>query len=81
MSKKQCPEFPFFGADYPDARCVDGVLYDLDNCDGEGNLYRPTEEIPCPFCRPNDFKDHFGMSVNEVQMYIQLLNDKGYNAG
>lgn len=30
---KQCPEFPYFGAIYPDARCIGGYLYDLDDCD------------------------------------------------
>lgn len=30
---KQCPEFPFFGASYPDARCINGYLWDLDKCD------------------------------------------------
>lgn len=29
---KQCPEFPFFGASYPDARCINGYLWDLDDC-------------------------------------------------
>ena len=29
---KQCPEFPFFGASYPDARCINGYLWDLDKC-------------------------------------------------
>ena len=32
---KQCPEFPFFGALYPDARCCDGYLWDLDSYDSE----------------------------------------------
>ena len=40
MSKqnKQCPEFPFFGASYPDARCIDGYLFDLDKCDENGKI-------------------------------------------
>lgn len=35
MSKNEevCPEFPFWGASYPDACCVNGVLQDLDYCD------------------------------------------------
>lgn len=28
-----------FGASYPDSKCFGGRLYDLDNCDDEGNLY------------------------------------------
>lgn len=41
MSKNEevCPEFPFWGASYPDACCVNGVLQDLDYCDENGNLY------------------------------------------
>lgn len=35
---KQCPEFPYFGATYPDARCIGGCLYDLDDCNENGNL-------------------------------------------
>lgn len=54
-NKEICPEFPFFGANYPDACCINGVLYDLDKCDNNGNLYIPTEEIPCPFCKTEEF--------------------------
>lgn len=44
-----------FGAGrYPDSLCIDGLLYDADSCDGDGNLYEPMEEIPCPICRPSD---------------------------
>lgn len=25
---------------------------DADNCDNDGNLYDPGEEIPCPMCHP-----------------------------
>lgn len=56
-NNKPCPEFPYWGAFYPDARCVDGILYDLDRCDSEGNLYHPIEDIPCPFCRTEEFID------------------------
>ncbi len=40
-----------FGASYPDSVCIDGRLFDADNCDGKGNFYEPTEEIPCPICK------------------------------
>jgi hypothetical protein len=40
-----------FGAGrYPDSVCMDGRLFDADNCDDKGNLYEPMEEIPCPMC-------------------------------
>lgn len=41
-----------FGAPYPDSMCCGGKLYDCDACDSDGNLYEPTEEIPCPVCHP-----------------------------
>jgi len=43
-----------FGASYPDSVCIDGKLYDADNCDDKGNLYEPDEDVPCPMCRPAD---------------------------
>jgi hypothetical protein len=66
MSKeiKDCPEFPFFGARYPDARCVDGKLYDLDKCDGNGNLYEPGDDWPCPFCQTEAFIKQFAEANN-----------------
>lgn len=54
---KQCPEFPFFGASYPDARCIDGYLFDLDKCDENGNLYGDGD-IPCPFCNTEEFIEY-----------------------
>ncbi|MGL4265166.1 MAG: hypothetical protein ACRCTX_26380 [Afipia sp.] len=44
-----------FGAgSYPDSVCIDGRLFDADNCDGDGNLYENEEDIPCPICRPTE---------------------------
>lgn len=50
MEKKtnQCPEIPFFGARYPDGRCIDGFMWDLDKCDENGLI--GGGEYPCPFC-------------------------------
>jgi hypothetical protein len=53
----RCPEFPFFGASYPDARCVDGELWDLDKCD-ENGLYSSGDNPPCPFCNTEAFIDY-----------------------
>ena len=58
MSKeiKQCPDFPFFGASYPDATCIDGMLWDLDSCDEPGgNTLSKGGEMPCPFCNTDEF--------------------------
>lgn len=55
-----CPEIPFFCTCYPDARCINGYLYDLDNCDEDGNLYYPSETVPCPFCNKREFIESYG---------------------
>lgn len=56
--KKQCPEFPYFGAKYPDATCIGGILHDLDKCDDEGNLYEQGDNVPCPFCNTESFIEY-----------------------
>lgn len=62
-----CPEFPFFGATYPDARCIDGFLWDLDKCD-ENGLYSSGDNPPCPFCNRISFVDYFtDLSDKEVE--------------
>lgn len=43
--------YEFGAGNYPDSVCVDGFLFDADNCDSGGNLYDPMEEIPCPICQ------------------------------
>ncbi len=55
---KQCPEFAHFGAHYPDARCIEGYLWDLDKCDERG-LYGGGDD-PCPFCNAEEYKDWLG---------------------
>jgi len=44
--------YEFGAGSYPDSVCIDGKLYDADDCDDEGNLYEPGEDIPCPMCDP-----------------------------
>jgi hypothetical protein len=44
--------YEFGAGTYPDSLCCGGRLYDADNCDNAGNLYEPTEDIPCPMCHP-----------------------------
>ncbi len=46
--------YEFGAGTYPDSVCIDGKLFDADACDGEGNLYEPLEEIPCPMCREKE---------------------------
>jgi hypothetical protein len=47
----------FFGASYPDARCINGYLWDLDKCNENGELYGEGD-IPCPFCKTEEFIEH-----------------------
>lgn len=51
--KTGCIEFPHFGAHYPDARCVDGYLWDLDSCD-DGFL-TSGGDAPCPVCNTRQY--------------------------
>lgn len=58
FKKTGCPEFPYFGARYPDATCIDGQLHDLDDCDDEGRVYQKDEYNPCPFCNTLEYMEH-----------------------
>lgn len=46
--------YEFGAGTYPDSICIDGRLFDADNCDGDGNIYENEEDIPCPICRPTE---------------------------
>lgn len=74
-----CPEFPHFGAHYPDARCINGYLWDLDKCDGSG-LYGGGDD-PCPFCNEKEFIEWAAdiddpEDVEKIKKYIQFLREK-----
>lgn len=56
-------EFPHFGANYPDARCIDGYLWDMDSWDGEG--FTIGGDDPCPVCN----KDRWLESVMENEEF------------
>ena len=47
-----------FGAAYPESECFGGRLYDMDNCDSDGNIYEPTEDIPCPMCHAKKYVEY-----------------------
>jgi hypothetical protein len=78
--KQQCRNFPFFGARYLDATCIDGRLYDLDKCDDKGNLYEPGEDWPCPFCRTEAFIKQYaescGKKYKDVRVMVKSLKEK-----
>lgn len=54
--KQSCPDFPHFGAPYPDACCIDGYLWDLDSGDEPGMLSHGGDD-PCPFCNGAEYVD------------------------
>lgn len=55
-----------FGAGaYPDSVCLDGKLFDADDCDDEGNLFEPGEDIPCPMCKPQEAVDYWAERNND----------------
>jgi hypothetical protein len=74
QAKHGCIEFPAFGARYPDATCIDGVLWDLDSGDGEG--LTSGGDIPCPVCSTksyiNDLSDN-GESINGILEHIKFI--------
>ena len=50
-------QFPHFGADYPDAVCIDGYLWDLDSGEpnGDGIDFRIGGDDPCPVCNTQEW--------------------------
>lgn len=56
--KHPCPDFPFFGASYPDAICCDGYLWDLDSYDSEVGGLTVGGDVPCPFCKTEEFIEY-----------------------
>lgn len=70
MSTKHCDyQGHEFGACYPDSVCVDGLLYDADNCDDEGNLYQGAEDYPCPKCNGAEWRRRYREDiVNDAWM-------------
>lgn len=58
MNKKGCYyEAPTFGASYPDGRCIDGYMWDLDAYE-DGYLTSGGDE-PCPWCNTDEYLEYF----------------------
>ncbi|MGF7213887.1 hypothetical protein GGR92_000027 [Spirosoma lacussanchae] len=68
-----CPEFPYFGARYPDARCINGYLWDMDSYD-DGYFTIGGEE-PCPFCNTEEYLEQ---SVDEENPREEVLKNIEY---
>ena len=81
-------EFPFFGANYPDARCCDGYLWDMDSWDEELQGFTIGGDEPCPVCNTEKWleevieRDLFD-SRKEALEYVEQLkkrySDNKYN--
>ena len=59
MNKGCRNEFPYFGANYPDAHCIDGYLWDMDSgeSDENGTYYTIGGDEPCPICNTEEWLD------------------------
>ena len=72
-------EAPTFGAPYPDGTCIDGDMYDLDDCDDEGNLYGDGNQ-PCPHCNTLQYLDFLGVkasgSARQRRVYLRKESRK-----
>lgn len=70
MEKKGCgKEFPYFGASYPDAHCIDGYLWDMDSGEAteDGWVYTSGGDEPCPFCNTEEWLDNVVGSIFETK--------------
>lgn len=84
MKKKinECPEIPYFGATYPDARCIDGYLWDLDSHthnDGDMQYFSSGGDDPCPFCNTDNFiqdNENEELSKDEILKWIEEMRAK-----
>lgn len=45
-------------AHYPDARCIDGYLWDLDS--GDGDFLTSGGDVPCPACNTMEYLAYAG---------------------
>lgn len=78
--KKQCGEFPHFGASYPDATCINGYLWDLDSEDN-GSLTSGGDH-PCPFCNTDKHTQIMRddeIPESDIQGHLKFINER-YNS-
>jgi hypothetical protein len=64
--KENCPEFPHFGARYPDAQCHNGFLWDLDSSEEDGRLHSGGDD-PCPFCNTEAYLEWAGVDPEDPE--------------
>ena len=72
-------EFPHFGANYPDAKCIDGYLWDMDSY--EDGVYTIGGDDPCPICNTEKWlkdvlDDEIFKTRDEALEYVKMLKSK-----
>lgn len=50
-------------------------MQDLDYCDENGNLYDKVEDVPCPFCRTEEFIEYDPFSW--VDHFCEEMEENG----
>ena len=72
-------EFPHFGANYPDARCIDGYLWDMDYYDN--GFFTIGGDDPCPICNTEEWlkivlENEEFETVEDAMAYVERLKQK-----
>ena len=72
-------EFPHFGPNYPDAKCIDGYLWDMDSY--EDGVYTIGGDDPCPICNTEKWlkdvlDDEIFETRDEALEYVKMLKSK-----
>jgi hypothetical protein len=78
--KKGCGvEFPHFGAQYPDGKCINGYLWDMDSY--EDGSYTIGGDDPCPICNTEEWlkdvlDDEIFKTREDALKYVEKLKSK-----
>lgn len=78
--KKGCGvEFPHFGAQYPDGKCINGYLWDMDSY--EDGFYTIGGDDPCPICNTEEWlkdvlDDEIFKTREDALKYVEKLKSK-----
>lgn len=78
--KKGCGvEFPHFGANYPDGKCINGYLWDMDSY--EDGCYTIGGDDPCPICNTEEWvknvlDDEIFETREDALEYVKMLKSK-----
>ena len=87
-AEKSCGiEFPHFGASYPDAKCCDGYLWDMDSLDESLGGFTVGGDEPCPVCNTEAWldsvvgEDEMFETKEEALQYVEQLKERYLNYG